>query len=180
MTDYLDGSVWLFAGLAAGFLAGWALASTRIGKQKAQAIDALEKSERQRRADLAADLEASERRSTTLRTEAAELRNRLESSAAKVEELAAEARDQGREMDRAEARIFDRESTIDSLRAKLFAARNTARNLESELEATKNEMNLLKEHFNESHTDQPLEIAEDDALSSIVVDLGDTLSVERD
>ena len=96
-----------------------------------------------------------------------------------LEELAAEIREQGREMDRAEARIFDRESTIDSLRAKLFAARNTARNLESELEATKNELSRLKQHFNESHTDEPLETKEADALSSIIVDLGDTLSVDR-
>lgn len=180
VTDLLDNSVWLAIGLIFGLGAGWAITSRRIGKRTDDAIETLQESERQRRVDLATALEESERQTAALRTDDTELRKQIEISTARIEQLAGEAREQTRELDRAEARIFDRESTIDSLRAKLFASRNTARSIESELEANKNELELLKKHFNELHAAMPDKASDSDALSAIVVDLGDTLSVDRE
>ena len=180
MTDLLDNSVFIFVGLAIGLAAGWSLAARRLGRQKRQAVAAAEQQEREARQELAKARAESDQRIAALRADETQLRRQLERSAARIEQLADDAREQAREQDRAEARIFDRESTIDSLRAKLFASRNTARGLEGELEIARNELELLKQHFNESHAAEPIEITQDDVLSSIVVDLGETLSIDKD
>lgn len=176
----MDNAVLLVIALIVGLVAGWAMTSRRVGKQSKDAINTLREDERQRRAELATALEHSEHQNAALRADEVELRRQLERSTTRSDQLTVEVREQSRELDRAEARIFDRESTIDSLRAKLFASRNTTRNLEKQLEATKGELELLKQHFNELHAELPDEADASDALSSIVVDLGDTLSVERE
>ena len=96
-----------------------------------------------------------------------------------VKELGDATREQEIELERAEARVFDRESTIDSLRSKLYASRNRATDLENELETKTSELEILRERFKAASAGTVTE-AEHDPLSSIIVDLGDTLRVDRD
>lgn len=169
----------LGVGLIIGLAVGWLMASRRVRKEADEAIEAIRAKEQQYRAEVAMELSHAERQIVALRADDSELRRQLEKAIARVEQQATEGRELTREMDRAEARIFDRESTIDSLRAKLFASRNTTRNLEKELDIAKDDLNLMREQYNELRAaSQP--VAENDPLSSIVVDLGETLSVERD
>ena len=180
VTELVNNSVWIALRLAIGLGAGWLLAGRQLGRQKDDAIESDRNEEQRRRRELSATIEKAERQNAALQADDKELRRQLELSVARADQMAIDARERARDQDRAEARIFDRESTIDSLRAKLFAARNTSRNLEKELEGTRAEFELLKKHFNALHAAKPDEVDESDALSSIVVDLGDTLSVERD
>jgi len=180
VTELVNNLVWIAIGLAIGLGAGWLLAGRQLGRQKDEAIKSVRDEEQRRRRELSVAIEKVERQNAALQSDDRELRRQLELSVARSDQMATDVREQAKEQERAEARIFDRESTIDSLRAKLFAARNTSRNLEKELEGTRAEFELLKKHFNALHAAEPDEVDESDALSSIVVDLGDTLSVDRD
>ena len=157
--------IWLAVGLLIGLAAGWAWTTWRLDQRLTDALDTLRDEEASRRRDLVEDLDESERQVTMLSANAEELNQR-------VEDLGATTREQERELERAEARIFDRESTIDSLRSKLYASRNRATDLENDLE-------ILRERFKAASAGAAAG-AEADPLSSIVVDLGDTLSIEKD
>lgn len=180
MTDFLSSSAWLGIGLVVGLAVGWIMASRRVRKEADDAIEAIRTKQQQYRAEVSLELSHAERQITALRADDSELRLQMEKAAARVERLAAEGRELTREMDRAEARIFDRESTIDSLRAKLFASRNTTRSLERELDVARNDLDLLKTHLDKVQAAEDETVPEADPLSSIVVDLGETLSIERD
>jgi chromosome segregation ATPase len=164
--------IWLAVGLLIGLLAGWAWTTWRLDQRLTDALDTLRSEETRRRQDLVEELASSEKRVETLATTNNELRGN-------VEQLKLEAKDREREVERAEARIFDRESTIDSLRSKLYASRNRATDLEAEVETKKTELEVLRERFKAVSTAAMPEAA-DDPLSSIVVDLGETLSVEQE
>ncbi len=157
--------IWLAVGVMIGFGAGWAWTTWRLDQRLTDALDTLRDEEASRRRDLVEDLDESERQVTMLSATAEELSQQ-------VEDLGATTREQERELERAEARIFDRESTIDSLRSKLYASRNRATDLENDLE-------ILRERFKAASAGAAAG-AESDPLSSIVVDLGDTLSIEKD
>lgn len=164
--------IWLAVGALIGLVAGWAWTTWRLDQRLTDALDTLRDEEARRRRDLVAELEESEKHTAALSATADELR-------AKIEQLGAEAREQEKEIERAEARIFDRESTIDSLRSKLYASRNRATDLEDALETKTNEMEILLERFKAASAGAAAE-REHDPLSSIVVDLGETLSIDKD
>jgi chromosome segregation ATPase len=155
-----------------GLVAGWAWTTWRLDQRLTDALDTLRDEEARRRRELVEELEESGRQAAMLSAAAQELSQQ-------VEEFGATARDQEKELERAEARIFDRESTIDSLRSKLYASRNRATDLENELETKTSELEILRERFKAASAGAVAE-TESDPLSSIVVDLGDTLSIDKD
>ena len=164
--------VWLAVGILIGLAAGWAWTTWRLDQRLTDALDTLRDEEASRRRDLVEDLEESQRQTTMLSAAADELGRQ-------VERLDVTAREQEKELERAEARIFDRESTIDSLRSKLYASRNRATDLEDELETRTSELEILRERFKAASAGAAAE-PEHDPLSSIVVDLGETLTYDKD
>lgn len=164
--------IWLAVGILIGLAAGWAWTTWRLDQRLTDALETLRDEEERRRRDLARELEESKERATSLLTATDELSQR-------VEQLGDTAREQEKELERAEARVFDRESTIDSLRSKLYASRNRATDLENELETKSTEMEILLERFKAASAAAAPE-PQEDPLSSIVVDLGETLSIDRD
>ncbi len=164
--------VWLAVGTLIGLVAGWAWTTWRLDQRLTDALETLRDEEESRRRDLVEELEESGRRATMLSAATEELSRQ-------VKELGDATREQEIELERAEARVFDRESTIDSLRSKLYASRNRATDLENELETKTSELEILRERFKAASAGTVTE-AEHDPLSSIIVDLGDTLRVDRD
>ncbi|MDJ0925705.1 MAG: hypothetical protein QNJ77_14210 [Acidimicrobiia bacterium] len=177
----MNGATWLVIGLVIGGVAGWVWTTWRLDRRLSEALDSLRAEQQQRQRELAVDLTTTRGQLAELQANELELREELSHSANRVAELLNETKEQTKELDRAEARVFDRESTIDSLRSKLYASRNTATDLENELETKTSELEILRERFNALRSARVGEDTADvDPLSSIVVDLGDTLSVERD
>lgn len=164
--------IWLAVGVLLGLAAGWAWTTWRLDQRLTDALETLREEGERRRRDLVEELEESGRQANILSTAAEELSQQ-------VKELGDVTREQERELERAEARIFDRESTIDSLRSKLYASRNRATDLENELDTTTSELEILRERFKAASAGAVAE-TDHDPLSSIVVDLGDTLRVDRD
>lgn len=164
--------IWLAVGILIGLAAGWAWTSWRLDQRLTDALDTLRDEEVRRRRDLIKELEESSERATSLVAATDELSQQ-------VEQLGVTTREQEKELERAEARVFDRESTIDSLRSKLYASRNRATDLENELETKTSELEIMRERFKAASAGSVPE-PQEDPLSSIVVDLGDTLSIERE
>lgn len=164
--------IWLAVGVLIGFVAGWAWTTWRLDQRLADALETLRSEERRQRHDLVEELAGSKKRAEALAITTQELQ-------ADVEQLVVEGKDREKEIERAEARIFDRESTIDSLRSKLYASRSRATDLEDEVETKKTELKILRERF-KAVSPPAITETQDDPLSAIVVDLGETLSVERD
>ena len=175
--ERVNGAAWLVTGLVIGALLGWAWTTWRLDRRLTDALETLRTEEQQRRHELARELAASKDLLAELQVGELELQEQLDVTAGRVAELLDETKEQKKELERAEARIFDRESTIDSLRSKLYAARNTATNLEDVLETRTSELEILRARLNALSA---ATTSEADPLSSIVVDLGDTLSIERD